>query len=279
MGMKRLFCITIAAVVSLLAHADWEVCCLGDSITQGGQGQASYRAPLASILENWPIVWVGSQTTTYDNKPPFDLPHEGRWGLKVESYLRLHPDVLRNCSADIVLLLLGTNDCRLGYPAPDTTGRLAQMVSLLREGNAGIIVLIGTIPQCNREAPYPANIDALNAALPAMVDSLITRESPVVLVDISTGFDPTKHTWDGLHPNSEGEAFIALRWFKALLWLPYRLADVYPDGRVDAYDVQTEINACLEARDSGPEDVDRDGATTAADVQAVINAALGLARL
>jgi hypothetical protein len=44
---------------------------------------------------------------------------------------------------------------------------------------------------------------------------LTTPESPVVIVDQHTGFDAERDTFDGVHPNAEGEAKMAAAWFAA----------------------------------------------------------------
>jgi lysophospholipase L1-like esterase len=67
--------------------------CIGDSITQGGEGYPSYRYPLFLALLNNRAVWqcVGSQTGGYKHQsgatPPLDgIPfpniHEGHWGWR-----------------------------------------------------------------------------------------------------------------------------------------------------------------------------------------------------
>jgi lysophospholipase L1-like esterase len=56
----------------------------------------------------------------------------------------------------------------------------------------------------------------LNAQLPALVSAKNSVESPLVLVDQFTGFDPTTMTTDGFHPNAIGESRMADRWFEKL---------------------------------------------------------------
>ena len=55
-----------------------------------------------------------------------------------------------------------------------------------------------------------ANIQAINAAIPAWAKGLNTTESPIVIADCNTGFS-TSMLRDGVHPNAEGDGVIASR--------------------------------------------------------------------
>ncbi|MBC7795130.1 MAG: hypothetical protein H7Z43_15605, partial [Clostridia bacterium] len=59
-------------------------------------------------------------------------------------------------------------------------------------------------------------IDAINIALPSLVNNIHTDASPVVLVDQASGFDPAELTFDGVHPNTAGEDRMAAVWFDAI---------------------------------------------------------------
>lgn len=273
--MKGAF-LPIFLLVCMGAQADWRILCVGDSITQGGRGYGSYREPLAQLLDGWPVQWTGSLTTTYTGEP--SLPHEGRWGYTVERWLRLHSDVLRSHQGDIVLLLLGTNDCSLGYSSELTLSRLEQMVWLLREANPRVVVLIGKLIPRQKDPAFQTLWNEVNEGLPTLAAALDSPESRVMFVDLGRGFDTATFTYDGTHPNAEGESLLAIQWYEALCWVPYLLTDINMDGWVNAYDVQLTINATL-AGDPSLCDIDRDGRMTAIDVQMCVNAALGRGHL
>ena len=63
---------------------------------------------------------------------------------------------------------------------------------------------------------YTAQITALNAAIPAWVQSQSTSNSPISIADCNTGF-PTSDLRDGIHPNAAGDAIIASRIYPVLL--------------------------------------------------------------
>jgi hypothetical protein len=47
----------------------------------------------------------------------------------------------------------------------------------------------------------PALTEAFNATIPAWAEGKTTPESPIIVVDLWTGFDSAIDTGDGVHPN------------------------------------------------------------------------------
>jgi lysophospholipase L1-like esterase len=60
------------------------------------------------------------------------------------------------------------------------------------------------------------SIAVLNGNFPALVAGKKQAESPIVLVDQYSGFDPSTMTYDGTHPNAIGDSRMADRWFEKL---------------------------------------------------------------
>jgi hypothetical protein len=60
-------------------------------------------------------------------------------------------------------------------------------------------------------------VEPLNDWIVTIASELDTDESPVILVDHYTGFDVNSMTWDNVHQNRVGEAWIADNWFEALV--------------------------------------------------------------
>ena len=77
--------------------------------------------------------------------------------------------------------------------------------------NPRIRVLLAQLINSSKCPPAP-----LNAKLPALVDEKNSMESPIVLVDQYSGFDPSTMTCDGIHPNDVGDSWMADRWFEKL---------------------------------------------------------------
>jgi len=59
-------------------------------------------------------------------------------------------------------------------------------------------------------------IQALNKAIPTWAVSKNTTESPIWVVDQYTGFS-TSDLRDGVHPNANGDAKMAAKWYPALV--------------------------------------------------------------
>ncbi|HMP74975.1 MAG TPA: SGNH/GDSL hydrolase family protein [Kiritimatiellia bacterium] len=198
---------------------------LGDSITQGSRRYDSYRRPLWHQLQaaGHPVNFVGSSTRNHWGGPPhddFDRDHEGHWGWTINQILEHLPTWTVAANPDAVLIHLGTNDLFQGDD-PETIAReLGEVIAVLRGANPRVALFVAElIPARDMAAHYPAVNERIRG-----LAALATEESPVIIVDQHTSFDPTAHTYDGVHPNSAGEDHLAARWFAALdPWLKARL--------------------------------------------------------
>lgn len=212
---------------------------VGDSITQGGEGQNSYRRDLWNLLINagYDIDFVGSddQASGYDlvdrdfPDNDFDPDHEGHWGWRIDEIINGFggqgnlSQWLTGYTPDIALVHLGTNDVindfGNGVDIADSTAttidELGQVIDILRQDNPNVVIFLAQlIPAVDSD--WNAGISALNAAIPDLIAAKYQSNSPVVLVDQSTGFDASVDTYDTLHPNDSGEAKMAQRWFEAI---------------------------------------------------------------
>ena len=194
---------------------------LGDSITQGNTSHDSYRRPLWQMMDRaeYDFDFVGAVAGNNGGAPPhddFDADNQGHWGYRADQVLALLPNALRSYTPDVVLMHLGSNDAFQGQSTQSTLAELRNIVSALRADNANVIVLIAELIPTTNTADAKA-VNAINLALPALVASLNTAASPVVLVDQAAGFDPNELTYDGVHPNNEGEGRIAAIWMNAIV--------------------------------------------------------------
>lgn len=193
---------------------------LGDSITESGPGDASYRYYLWKFLQEQGIAvdFVGSMTGVRGGAPrykDFDQQHEGHTGWRTDQVRDRVAAWSAAARPDLVLIHLGTNDLWQGQTVGDTARRIGEVIDELRRVTPGIHVLLAQI------IPSPLaplrNIAALNHALVATARDRSTPASPVMLVDLATGFDPGTMTSDGVHPNDRGERWMAECWGAALL--------------------------------------------------------------
>jgi len=191
---------------------------LGDSITQGYH--TSYRDPLWSALREagWKVDFVGTMKSNYGGGGPprgYDTDHEGHWGWHADEVMERIAEWAERSNPDIVLLHLGTNDVGTGHDPLETAGEVAQVIALLRDQNPGIHVLLALIIPVDHAAANK-NIREYNEAL-AETAALLDRDSSrVLVVDQFSGFDAAADTYDGVHPNENGNRKMADRWFSAL---------------------------------------------------------------
>ncbi len=194
---------------------------LGDSITQADSKHNSFRRPLWQRLEaaGFDVDFVGSQRRHHWGYAPtddFDHDHEGHWGWRTDEILGKIERWATTHRPDAVLIHLGSNDIFQGQSIQSTVDELAKTVSLLRRVNREVIILVAQIiPTSNKRVNR--EIRKLNDAIALLGLHLDSPQSPVRVVDQYSGFTALEDTYDGVHPNEQGEAKMAVQWQKTLL--------------------------------------------------------------
>jgi len=222
----------IVLVLSVLSHSACgqavKILPLGDSWTSGHNGYVSYRYDLWFDLVDagFDVDFVGYLTDTYH--PPkldlypryltdFDRDHAGFWGYTTGQLISEARSVARSRQPDIVLLWAGGND--IAYQGSNATSSvrsgLHEIIEAIREGVPGATILLGKLAPF--ESRNSASIVSVNEVIAEVAFDLDTAESPVILVDLYSGFDIESMTQsDKIHHNRTGEAWIAANWFEAL---------------------------------------------------------------
>ncbi len=196
---------------------------LGDSITQGNEARLSCRYKLWTKLIDARVDFDFVGSIDYNdggmrNYPrDFDRDHEGHTAYRSDQILSGLPAWM-TYTPDIVLLHAGTNDAALGVSTSTTVGYLKAIIDTLRAKNPRVAVLLAKlIPLDPRLTSTGAIlVVALNAQMDAIAVEKSTADSPVIIVDHFTGFDPVADNIDGVHPSLSGEEKMARRWFDAL---------------------------------------------------------------
>ena len=190
---------------------------LGDSITQGGEGYASYRRSLWLLLKNagFNVDFIGHQIKHHgalnDNLKDFDLNHEGHWAWETGELDDKLDGWLKGYTPDIVLLHVGTNDFDRGQSNESTMQEIKSIIAKLRKNNAKVAIFIAKIiPMKNKDT------SSINNSIALLVDAQNTQKSPLVIVDQYTDYEPLVDNHDNYHPNSKGEDKIANKWFEVL---------------------------------------------------------------
>ena len=235
---------------------------LGDSITQAENGQNSYRKELWEQLTvaGYNVDFVGSENRNKDNNNfedgSFNPDHEGHWGWRIDEIINGRggegklSDWLTGYTPDVVLIHLGSNDAIQNNSAITSVEELNQVIDILRQDNEDVTIFLSQlIPAV--DGGFNSRIQDLNNRIPGIVADKNQANSPVILVDQSSGFNANTDTYDGVHPNDAGEAKMAQKWFNAL------------KDYLDPVDVNPVEN-------NNPQAID-DSATTNEDAQTSIN--------
>jgi lysophospholipase L1-like esterase len=197
---------------------------LGDSITQGnGAWGPTYRDLLAAKLTaaNIPFDFVGSHTALGGGnywRNDFDQDHEGHNGYRIDQATSYLTGWMTPTQPDILLVHLGHNDLIQGETITSAINDLGVLVDTARAVNPNITVLVARPIPCLPGANFceAPQLTLLAAAIPGFAAAKTTVASPVIDVDMTTGFSINDNLIDGLHPNASGDEILAQRWFDAL---------------------------------------------------------------
>ncbi len=254
--MKRLNIITgfiLLITYSSQVRAQLRIVCIGNSITQGkNQKKAdstfeySYRPWLWEklTLEGFNVDMVGynphffqesegNLTMDFKNKTgkPFDRDCEAYYGITSNVFLKgtqskiwtgkpLPPfrerinDPVKGYTPDVALIHMGTNDAdSTAALVADSRKNIISIISILRKKNPQVQIFLATLITRWKK---------INGKIEGICKELSTPSSPVIPVNMSTGFiNSTKSkgtmTFDHVHPNIKGQLFMMERWHAAIL--------------------------------------------------------------
>jgi len=232
---RALVALLFAILGSAESSAQTRVLPLGDSITNGGQGHASYRYALwfGAAQAGYVVDFVGSRQEIFGGDPAnlawypsyltsFDRDHEGYWGYRTDQIAALIDAIAAAAQPDVALIHLGTHDIGQNGAAgvANADANLRFIIGRLRAENPDVVVLLARVVPiacCSGYFANAAQVGPLNAAIDQIALDLDTPMSPVVVVDLNTGFDTgTMLQSDGLHPNTVGESWMASQWLAVL---------------------------------------------------------------
>src|SRR5690242_13193433 len=205
----------VIARPALSATAPVKIMPLGDSIT-GSPG--CWRALLWNRLKNNGFTNIDFVGTL----PPqgcgiaYDGDNEGHGGILATNIANQNqlPPWLAATTPDVVIMHLGTNDVWSNIAPATILDAYTTMVNQMRASNPNMKILVAQIIPMN-----PSNctdcgqrVVNLNAAIPAWASAHTTAQSPIIVVDQWTGFNPATDTGDGVHPNDSGNQKMSDHW-------------------------------------------------------------------
>ena len=194
---------------------------LGDSITEGADGDATYRYFLwHDFLDGgYGVDFVGSMYGVKGRRaqpkyPDFDQDHEGHSGWTATKIGKYAYTFAVNADPDIVLLHAGTNDLLRGIAPSKIAGKLQKIIVQLRQANPQVAVFIAEIIPIRGMESQVAD---LNSRIRTLAGQLNSASSPVISVDQFSGFDVNADLkTDGIHPTESGFVKMGDRWYQAV---------------------------------------------------------------
>ncbi|KDN43226.1 hypothetical protein RSAG8_06193, partial [Rhizoctonia solani AG-8 WAC10335] len=227
--MHAKFAVLFASLAYFIspALAVTKVMFLGDSIT-GSPG--CWRALLWTQLTNagkTDINMVGT-LPAQGCGIPYDGDNEGHGGYLATGIANqnLLPAWLSATTPDVVAMTLGTNDVWSSIAPATILEAFSKLVDQMRASKRTMKILVAQIlpmnpsgcTECNQRViafnKCNQRVIAFNSAIPAWAKNKTTSASPITVVNLYTGFNTTTDTYDGVHPNENGNVKIAASYYK-----------------------------------------------------------------
>ena len=232
-----LFCSTLLVLGNAqvtCAKSKINIMPLGNSITGSFDKSSSYRywtwSRLKSAGLEVHVDFVGYLCGVGDNGDPddcgdpsfdceeWDCDHEGWHNTYIRALAGKFSSSIRRGTPvpDVVLIHQGTNDVASGNDPAVMKGQMGIAIDTIRTYNPKAVILLAQIIPTN-EPHNPELVPVYNDSLKSLAVEKNRPESPIVLVDQYSAFDPRWILADGLHPNAAGEQFIGYTFGDSLL--------------------------------------------------------------
>jgi hypothetical protein len=217
---------------------------VGDSISQGSSGDYTWQYRLYQHLRAdgvgpqmvGPVEWLDNNVTGIQGDcsyadPRFERANDAVWGwtlFQEEPMIRTKVATYR---PNYLLVLLGINDLLwFGISQPIMAANLDGFIAQARAAQPHIKIVLGfLLPDIftQTRTTFAASVAAYNNTISATASRLTTASSPIVVAHDRIGFNVAADTWDGMHPNANGEVRIAAGFADALAG-QFHLGRLYP---------------------------------------------------
>ncbi|NEA67067.1 GDSL-type esterase/lipase family protein [Streptomyces sp. SID12488] len=218
---------------------------VGDSMTIGSAGEHTWRYRLWQHLRETyggPFRIVGPREALYDKAtdtadsyeyadPDFPRAHLAGWGEGWHHITPLIADAVLAHEPDVLLVSLGLIDLGFYTDAEQTADNVRLFVAEARRSNPRIaIALLPVIPNVRAETdpPFAAQVTRFNELLAKTAADLDESRSPLLLTSPPPSYDIHHDTYDGTHPNANGE---------------HKIAGAFADSLYEAWDLGDRYGA------------------------------------
>ncbi|WP_405820030.1 GDSL-type esterase/lipase family protein [Streptomyces sp. NBC_01390] len=218
---------------------------VGDSMTIGSAGEHTWRYRLWQHLRETyggPFRIVGPREALYDKAtdtadsyeyadPDFPRAHLAGWGEGWQHMTPLIADAVRAHKPDVLLVSLGLIDLGFYTDADQTAENARLFVAEARRSNPRIaIALLPVIPnvRAQTDPPFAAQVTRFNELLAKTAADLDEPRSPLLLTSPPPSYDINHDTYDGTHPNANGE---------------HKIAGAFADSLYEAWDLGERYGA------------------------------------
>ena len=250
-GIRRFLAGTLAfctlACFNVASADPVKILPLGDSLTSGANHSASFRYELYFMLKDagYDVDFVGNNHTTYDGpnldwypryESEFDPDHQGMYGARSDEMVGVGRAVASQHQPDIVLLQAGSNDIFFQGAGGVINAKfgITDIIEGIRAVAPGVTFIVSLCTPVRAsgffgdQAPH---VEPLNDMIAELGPTLDRPDSPVIVVDVVTGFNvDTMLQRDGGHHSLLGEAFVAERNFDIL-------KEILPEPGTDMFSI------------------------------------------
>lgn len=153
--------------------------------------------------------------------PHFDQDHNALWGRTLSDAAATIQEDVRVHRPDVLCVMLGINDLLWPVSMEEMEERLRGYVESARASNPDIrVVLAEALPIALNDSDdgFALRMYAYNKLVRSVAADMSTDSSPVISLNVAgqENWDVAADTYDGTHPNTDGELKIAAAFADAL---------------------------------------------------------------
>lgn len=210
---------------------------VGDSMTQGRPGSATYRYWMWRGFQEQgvPARFVGPRTDVNTTSPAMrhayehldhgfadQLAHEAQGGSEIAYHLAMVTRVVTAYRPDVLVFQVGFNDTDTSSAAR-IAADTAEYLRRVWAADPAIRVVLGEIPPSAKQSAFDDVRRARSVEANQLIAAAVAGDDRVAIAHHATHpfrpWNPVTDTFDAVHPNAVGETLFAQRFAEALVEL------------------------------------------------------------